>query len=415
MVLGQMTRTHYDGRDVWVLRTKVPLRDSQGKVTGLLHVGRDITDRKQVEDALAHEQHLLSALMSTTSDLVYFKDRESRFIRVSEALAHRFGLSTAAEVVGKKDSDYFSSEYAQQAFDDEQQIVRTGQPIIDKEEKETWPDGHVTWVSSTKVPLRDRQGDIIGTFGISRDVTERKVAEEAVARDRHLLRTLIETIPDRIYAKDMEARFILNNIAHLQALGAKSQEETTTKTDFDFRPADVARKCMADDQQVLRSGLALNNREEQTTLPSGEPGWTLVNKVPLRSEDGKIVGLVGISRDITERKRLEEQQEAITAGLRAVVEVADELIACTDEDTVLRRAVELNREKLGLERCSIYLDDGDHLRGTYGTNRSGRTVDEREFRWNPQDPRLPYPQTPPDAGAVGIWATDLTSNGTAGT
>jgi PAS domain S-box-containing protein len=156
-----------------------------------------------------------------------------------------------------------------------------------------------------------------GFHGVLRDVTDQKLADEALARDRHLSRTLIETIPDRIYVKDAEARFILNNIAHLRALGARTQDDARGKTDFDFRPAEVAAQCMADDQQVLQTGQPLRNREEATVLPDGSRVWTLVTKVPLRNADGKIVGLVGISRDITEHKEAAEKVQRYAARLEA--------------------------------------------------------------------------------------------------
>src|SRR6266542_2631746 len=117
------------------------------------------------------DQQLLDAFLEHVPDCVYFKDRDSRFVRISRALADRFELNDPSEAVSKTDSDMFSAEHAEQAFADEQQIIGTGEPIICKEEKETWPDGRETWVSTTKVPLRNRDGEIIGTMVISREIT----------------------------------------------------------------------------------------------------------------------------------------------------------------------------------------------------------------------------------------------------
>ncbi len=141
-------------------------------------VGRDITRRKQVEDALEREQNLLKAFMDNTPDHIYFKDRESRFIRINKAQTNLFHLSDAQEAIGKTDAEFFTGEHAQQAYADEQKVIRTGEPMAAKEEKETWPSGEETWVSTTKAPLFDRSGQIIGTFGISRDITERVRAQE---------------------------------------------------------------------------------------------------------------------------------------------------------------------------------------------------------------------------------------------
>ncbi|HEW79347.1 MAG TPA: PAS domain S-box protein [Phycisphaerales bacterium] len=138
----------------------------------------DITDRKRAEEAVVHEQNLLRSLMNNIPDSIYFKDTESRFIRVNKGLADWHGVSDPAEVVGKTDFDFFTEQHARKSYADEQRILETGQPLVGIEEKETWADGRVTWVSTTKMPLRDEDGRIIGTFGISRDITERNLVKQ---------------------------------------------------------------------------------------------------------------------------------------------------------------------------------------------------------------------------------------------
>ena len=127
------------------------------------------------------DRELLHALMHSVPDSIYFKDRESRFLRVSRAMIHKFGLSDQREIIGKTDFDFFSSEHATIAFNDEQKILKTGIPLIEVEEQETWHDGRANWVSTTKMPLYDNEGEIVGTFGISRDIT----AHKNLARERH--------------------------------------------------------------------------------------------------------------------------------------------------------------------------------------------------------------------------------------
>lgn len=140
-----------------------------------------LLERKHAEDALAQERFLMQTLMNNVPDAIYFKDRDSRFIRVNHALAALFGLSDPAEAVGKSDFDFFAEEHARQAYDDEQAIIERGRPLT-KEERETWVDRPDTWVSSTKVPMRDADGNPVGTFGISRDITAHKRAEAAGER-----------------------------------------------------------------------------------------------------------------------------------------------------------------------------------------------------------------------------------------
>jgi PAS domain S-box-containing protein len=143
----------------------------------LVAIVRDITARRQAEEALATERRLLNNLIRATPDIIYFKDREGRFTRVNEAFTRRNGASDPSAFLAKSDFDLFGEQHARAARADEERIMATGQSIIDKEEREDWKDRRVTWVSSTKMPLLDGAGKIIGIMGISRDVTERKKAE----------------------------------------------------------------------------------------------------------------------------------------------------------------------------------------------------------------------------------------------
>jgi PAS domain S-box-containing protein len=165
-----------DGR-TWLTRS-FPVQGENGALDGLMEVSRDVTAHKSAREALAYEQRLFSILTDNIPDNIYFKDTQSRFLRINRALAAYFGLSDPAESIGKTDADFFSEEHARQAFLDEQESIRSGLPLIGKEEKETWPSAEETWVSTTKVPFRDEKGGIIGIFGISRNITERKRAEQ---------------------------------------------------------------------------------------------------------------------------------------------------------------------------------------------------------------------------------------------
>jgi PAS domain S-box-containing protein len=169
---------HKDGRIVVIETSGTPILDAEKNLLGYRGIDRDVTDRKEAEEALAFERFLLSTMMGNSPDYIYFKDERSRFLRVSSALAKVFGLSDPAEAIGKTDHDFFGPEHAEEALADEQGVIRTGKPIVAKEEKENWPDGRITWVSTSKLPLRNPEGDIIGTFGISRNITERKHFEQ---------------------------------------------------------------------------------------------------------------------------------------------------------------------------------------------------------------------------------------------
>ncbi|MCA9067715.1 MAG: PAS domain S-box protein, partial [Planctomycetaceae bacterium] len=140
-----------------------------------------------------HERDMLDSLLHNIPDNIYFKDRDGRFLRVSNAKAERSGLRTPEEAKGKTDFDFFSREHAQKARLDEQKILETGKGLVGLEEKLIWADGHETWSSSTKVPLHDSEGQVVGTLGISRDITRQKEAEEALKRSQYRFRRLVDS------------------------------------------------------------------------------------------------------------------------------------------------------------------------------------------------------------------------------
>ena len=123
---------------------------------------------------------LVAAFLASVPDNVYFKDRSSRFIAVSDSLVRYHHRQSAADFIGKTDFDLFSPEHAAPACEDEQSIIRTGTPVLGKLEKEVWADGRVSWVVSNKLPLRDETGAIIGTFGLSKNVTSTRAMQASL-------------------------------------------------------------------------------------------------------------------------------------------------------------------------------------------------------------------------------------------
>ncbi|MGO9528345.1 MAG: PAS domain-containing protein [Verrucomicrobiia bacterium] len=251
---------------------------------------------------LEHEQFLLRTLLDNVPDSVYFKDLKGRFLRSSRAQAQRFGLSDPALAIGKTDFDFFSKAHADEAFADEQRIIQTGQPVIGVEENSPLADGVERWVSTSKLPLRDKDGAIVGTFGISREITGRKRAEIALAKERNLLRALVDHLPNLVFIKDTRGRYVLNNAAHRAYLGVGTLEEFVGKTVFDFYPHEMATRIHADDTAVLASEHAVLHREETLTDRKGRKIRASTSKIPYRDEQHRIAGLVCIYDLLGEQK-----------------------------------------------------------------------------------------------------------------
>ncbi len=173
---------------LYVQVIKAPIYDPAKRVTGIQGIFWDVTARYRAEEELAREREFMRAMLDNIPDSIYFKDLHSRFLLCSKALADKMGLRNAADAIGKTELDFFEPASALQALADEQHIIRTGQPIVAKLEREQRRNGAPRWITSTKLPLRNNEGVIIGTFGISRDVTDLKHAEEqlALARDAAL-------------------------------------------------------------------------------------------------------------------------------------------------------------------------------------------------------------------------------------
>src|SRR5208283_959080 len=170
---------HKDGTWRVLESTSSVIRSGEGEPDLLVIVSRDITEHKRAEDALRAEHDLLRALIDNMPDLIYVKDAGSRFVLANRAIAQLVGAKDPEDLLGKTDFDYFPKELAMAFHSDEQDILQSGQPLVNQEERVVDAEGNAKWLSTAKVPLRNRQGEVRGIIGIGRDITVRVQAEEA--------------------------------------------------------------------------------------------------------------------------------------------------------------------------------------------------------------------------------------------
>jgi PAS domain S-box-containing protein len=319
-----------DGSIFWGDIVVTLLRDADGKPSGFLGAGRDITERKQAEARLTQEQSLLQILMDNIPDPIYFKDKESRFIRINRAQAVRFGLTDPAQALGKTDFDFFAEEHARPAYEDEQSIIQTGIPIVNLEEREVWPDRPEAWVLTTKMPLRDREGGIIGTFGISRDITRRKQAEESLRIAEEKYRLIFENSVEGIYQSTLQGRFVTANPALVHMLGYSSPEELIEGASDLNRLFYIDPTRRQEFIRLLEEQETITGFESQIYRKDGSAVWVSENARAVRDENGNLLYYEGTVLDITKRKKAEAEVIEAHDRLAATMDAIPELLFDVD-------------------------------------------------------------------------------------
>ena len=313
--------TDSTGKTRWVLTTKVQLRDGRGKIVALLGVNRDITEIKNAEMERARLAGNLRLMLESTAVGFFGMDRAGRFTFINKAGARMLGYEPA-ELEGKDvhqtihhsraDGSRYPSEESPMT-----KAIRTGEGA-DVDTEVLWRHNKTAFPAEyTAFPVKENnviQGAVV-TF---LDTTQRHAAEMALDSERNLLRALIDNLPDYVFVKDTQGRYLVDNIAHRRFVGAKTVEDVIGKTPADFFPKEEAERIQAEDAEVMRSGQPMVNREEPMTSPDGRRTWVWKTKVPLREARGAISGLVAITSDVTEHKEAEQRlatQHAVTRVL----------------------------------------------------------------------------------------------------
>jgi len=288
----------------------------------ILNVTRDITSTLKTEEALELEQMIINSLMNNLPDHIYFKDINSRFIRNNKAHALSFGLDDPEQIVGKSDFDFFTKEAARAAFEDEQTVMRTGEPVI-KEEKLTRKDNHVVWFHAMKLPLYNREGRIIGTFGISRDITQQKYAEETLKQSEERFRSVAQSAHDAIITIDYNGTIIGWNRGAENTFGYKESDiigesldliipEDYIKQHIKGRILLERRNNLYDSSRIIElKGLRKNGEIFPLELTLSE--W--------ETSEGRF--FTGILRDITSRKRTEVENQIIFEIIQGVTSTSN--------------------------------------------------------------------------------------------
>lgn len=246
---------------------------------------------------------LFERLMENVTETVFFKDLESRFIAINKSGAHKFGLENPADVIGKTDFDFFAIIHAQKAMEDEHQILLTQKPIVNIEEREVFNDENrsVKWTSTSKFPLFDETGVLIGTYGITKDITEQKQHFEEVRQLKVQVESILNAVPSMIFVKDEVGKYVMANQAAKDFFNPVDGE-IIGKSDIDLGfPAETAQRYLKTDRLVIETKKPAFYSDEKTQNRDGMEQWHQSIKVPFSTSEDHKQAVLSVVTDVTQR------------------------------------------------------------------------------------------------------------------
>ncbi len=353
-----------DGSLLWVALSVATLPDAEGRPYRIIATYQDIHARKIAEERLRESEGRLSAIIEAEPECVATIAPDGTLLDMNPAGLRMLGAASLAEMRRRPLIRYVAAGH-RRAFADLHRRVLSGRSDM-LEFEAAGLAGRRIWMEIHAVPLRDASGQITALLGIARDVTERRMARMALAAERNLLRSVIDNLPDRIRAKDRDRRFILANTAWLKARAPGHHDVTGLDNKDLLRSDEMIAFFEAEDRAVLETGQTSTPREVMDESPD-DPRWYVTTKMPLRDGAGDVIGIVGISRDVTDIKQRSLEVEKLNAAL---------------EQRVAERTAQLSyaNEELEAFAASVSHDLRAPLRGIDGFAAGliedyGRTLD----------------------------------------
>jgi PAS domain S-box-containing protein len=336
-----------DGQWRWIESFAEPRFSASGEFLGLVGTGKDITDRKLAEQALQSSEEKFRQLAENIREVFWMMNAAgTEILYVGPAYEQIWGRT--CDSLYRNPMDWLEAIHPDDRAEAHEVFIRQLQgESIDSEYRILTLDGHERWIRDRAFPVRDQAGETIRIAGIAEEITERKRHEEEVIRayaeaeaanlslsrqhvildrERKLLRAFMDNVPDFMYVKDLESRFVIANHTVARWAGVEKPEDLIGKTDFDFYPREVASEFYADEQRVIRTCQPLIDHEE--TIPASAANQAtslLTTKVPLFDSEGRVTGIAGIGRDITMRKTIENALNESNLELREATDWATKL------------------------------------------------------------------------------------------
>lgn len=344
--------TTQEGKVKVVSAKNIPISDQNLMISTVI----DETERYHAEKELIKSNERFLYASKAVSDAIWDWDLESGKIFWGPGYQDLFGYPLISNTV---DEETWKSTIHPEDFELHYSNILKARknPEIEKwtgEYRFRKHNGEYTYVREKTIILRNENGIPTRLVGALQDISAQKKYEETITQERYLLRTLIDNIPDYIFVKDNQLRQIINNKANLILLGAKSEAETIGKTAYEYFPKELADQYHRDDLFVMNSKMPIIDREEPIIDKNGKTKWLLTSKIPLFNPRGDSLGLVGIARDITQRKEREQSLILKTKLLETIAEVVKLLLFNENWESAMEECLELMGKAVNADRVYFF-------------------------------------------------------------
>jgi PAS domain S-box-containing protein len=329
-----------------------------GQVATALQNAQLFEARKQAEEAVRESRQLLQIVMDNIPQAIFWKDRNLSYLGCNRAFAADAGMALAQDIIGKTDWDMPWKEQAELYRADDTRVMESGASKLDYEEPQTTPDGTIIWLRTSKVPLRDADGNVTAVLGMYEDITERKQAEEAVRESRARFQGLVETLSDWIWEVDQNGTYTYVSPKVKDLLGYEP-EEVLGKTPFDLMPPEEAQRVAGVFGPLLSTQQPLVALENTNLHKDGHLVVLETSGVPFFDAQGQFKGYRGTDRDITARNRAEEELRASRQLLLNIIDFLPDATFVIDKD---KKVIAWNRaiEEMSGARKEDILGQGDY-------------------------------------------------------
>lgn len=377
----------------WIMARVYPIHDHQGKIYRIAGIAEDITERKKLDVDLLASKRMLQLILDTIPTRVFWKDRDSVYLGCNRLFANDAGLATPSEIIGKTDFDFNWAKQADAYRADDHKVINTGQAKLAYEEPQTTPDGRLIWLETSKIPLTDIDGRIIGMLGTYNDITARKQAEIALSKSRAEFQAIFNSITDAVIFADISRRIVMINPAVTDIFGYTLDELAGQSTEILYASKQAyqeqGKQRFTSDARITEPLYETQYRRANGEVFTGETLGTQV-----KDEQGNVFGFVALIRDVSERTETLKALQASEARYQTLTAIVPVGIFRADPEG---RCIYVNErwcEMAGMTmndalgegwQRALHPDDRERVLNDWQTGHTQKGMFQSEYRFRRPD------------------------------